>query len=166
MRHVATLAVALCVLALVFNGGEASAHHGSAVEATISVSICEGNATFVVRYDPDAEIGGILRFVPRPMVFTKNAESGAWETGDVEALIVAPNSGMEVAVLIPSCDGPFGKVDVLRLRGELAFQFDEATPGTLVLGPIPLIRPDVDDTFGNGGSGIIQMRPDVGDDAF
>jgi hypothetical protein len=166
MRNTTYIASALVVLALVLNGGGASATHEGAIEATLSVSITDGSATFVVTFDPEACVGGTIRIAPVPLAYELNGTTGAWETGQVAALLVLPGGPEAMAVLIPDGSRPHGDVGTLGVGGALEIVCDPLTPGTAVLGPVPLIRPDVEDTFGDGGPNVVLIRPDISDDPY
>jgi hypothetical protein len=51
----------------------------------------------------------------------------------------------------------------VALGGPLVLSSDPLSPGTAVLGPVPLIGFELEE---NGGSTIVHVRPDIGDDAF
>lgn len=161
MRRLATIAVALAFVALVFQGGGARASGVNEVDATLSVTISGGNATFVVTYPPETEVGSLVRLVPRPLVFFESAETGCWETGNVSARLITPGEGTEVAILIPSGHGQYANETVMRFKGPLEFQCSPLTPGVIEFGPLPLIEPDIEDTFGHGGPSIILIEPDI-----
>ncbi|MFH0816555.1 MAG: hypothetical protein V1934_07055 [Methanobacteriota archaeon] len=163
MRRLATIAVALAFVALIFQGGGARACGVNVVDATISATISGGNASFVVTYPPETEVAGTIRLAPRPLVFTENEETGCWETGDVSARLIISGGNSEMATLIPAGHGPHAHETVLRLGGPLKFVCDPLTPGTVSLGPLPLMEPDIQDTFGNGSPTIILMEPDIED---
>ena len=163
MKRMATIAVALAFVALVFQGGGARADNGNTVDATISVTIFNGNATFIVTYAPGVEIGDTIRLVPRPLVFTENLTTGCWETGIVSALLEIGGIGQDVSILKPIESGPYSNETVIKSRGPLEFPCSPSTPGFVTFGPLPLIEPDLQDPYGGNGPGIIVIEPDIQD---
>jgi hypothetical protein len=154
------LAVALALPMLFGSVGLTAGEPGGRVDGTLYATIVGETITFEIHLNEGVELGSTIKLSPKPMAFVLDEDNVTLRAGPVDVLLVLTQGG-ETTIMIPKEPAPGSNETAIQLVGSLEVP---GTPnGTVIIGPLPFIRPNQDDPYGGGGPIVIDIRPNQDD---